>query len=137
MFPFATKILVIDDFANMRKIIKKTLSDLGYNTVDEADDGATAWPMIENAYVAGSPYGFIISDWNMPNLKGIDLLKACRSDKRFKNIPFILVTVESEKEQIINAANSGVSNYIVKPFTSELLIKKMERVWQSYSQINE
>src|SRR5687768_17217508 len=99
MFPPNTKFLVVDDFATMRKIIKKTLVELGFTDIAEADDGATAWPLIEQAQNQGQPFGFIISDWNMPKMQGIDLLKNCRADNRFRSVPFMLVTAESEQKQ--------------------------------------
>lgn len=133
MFPTDTKFLVVDDFATMRKIIKKVLNELGYTNVQEADDGKTALPLIQQAHDAGQPYGFIISDWNMPGMQGIDLLKACRVDPRFKSTPFMLVTAESEQKHILEAAKSGVSDYVVKPFNSATLKAKMERVWAKHN----
>ena len=91
MFPLDTKFLVVDDFATMRKIIKKVLNELGYTNVEEADDGKTALPLIQGAHDAGKPYGFIVSDWNMPGMQGIDLLKACKADPRFKATPSLRV----------------------------------------------
>ncbi|MBK7962004.1 MAG: response regulator [Bdellovibrionales bacterium] len=134
MFPTTTKFLVIDDFATMRKIIKKTLNELGYTLIEEADDGATAWPLIEAAHAKGEPYGFIISDWNMPKMAGIDLLKQCRAEDKYKGVPFMLVTAESEQKQILEAAKAGVSDYVVKPFNSATLKQKMEKVWAKFSQ---
>lgn len=133
MFPPNTKFLVIDDFATMRKIIRKILSELGYSNVEEADDGATAWPMIQQAQERGVPFQFVISDWNMPKMLGIDLLKACKADPRFNTIPFILVTAESEQKQILEAAKAGVSDYVVKPFNAATLKQKLERV---YAKVN-
>jgi Response regulators consisting of a CheY-like receiver domain and a winged-helix DNA-binding domain len=132
MFPTTTKFLVVDDFATMRKIIKKVLNELGYTNVEEADDGKTALPMISAAHDAGSPYGFVISDWNMPGMQGIDLLKACKADPRFKATPFMLVTAESEQKHILEAAKAGVSDYVVKPFNSATLKAKMERVYAKH-----
>lgn len=129
MFAPNTKFLVIDDFATMRKIIKKVLNELGYTNVTEADDGATAWPVIQEAHSKGEPFQFIISDWNMPQMQGIELLKHCRSDARFKDLPFMLVTAESEQKQILEAAKAGVSNYVVKPFNSVTLKQKLEQVY--------
>lgn len=129
MFPPNTKFLVIDDFATMRKIVKKVLSELGYTNVEEADDGATAWPLLESAHASGAPFNFVISDWNMPKMQGIDLLKNCRGDARFKTLPFMLVTAESEQKQILEAAKAGVSNYVVKPFNSVTLKEKLEQVY--------
>lgn len=130
MFPPNTKFLVIDDFATMRKIIKKILTELGYSRVEEADDGAVALPLIQQAHEAGQPFQFIISDWNMPKMLGIDLLRACKADTRLNKIPFMLVTAESEQKQILEAAKAGVSDYIVKPFNAATLKVKLERVYQ-------
>jgi two-component system chemotaxis response regulator CheY len=132
MFPTTTKFLVVDDFATMRKIIKKVLNELGYTNVEEADDGKTALPMIQAAHDSGSPYQFVISDWNMPGMQGIDLLKACKADPRFKATPFMLVTAESEQKHILEAAKAGVSDYVVKPFNSATLKAKMERVYAKH-----
>ncbi|MFN9068371.1 MAG: response regulator [Bdellovibrionales bacterium] len=129
MFPPNTKFLVVDDFATMRKIVKKVLSELGYTNVEEADDGATAWPLLDSAANSGAPFDFVISDWNMPKMQGIDLLRNCRNDPRFKSIPFMLVTAESEQKQILEAAKAGVSNYVVKPFNSVTLKQKLEQVY--------
>lgn len=133
MFPSNTKFLVIDDFSTMRKIIKKTLNELGYTNIEEADDGATALPLIQAAQAKGEPYGFIISDWNMPQMQGIELLKACKEDPKLKLIPFMLVTAESEQKQILEAAKAGVSDYVVKPFNAATLKAKLEKV---YARVN-
>lgn len=132
MFPTTSKFLVVDDFATMRKIIKKVLTELGYTNVEEADDGKTALPMIQAAHEKGAPYDFVISDWNMPGMPGIDLLKACKADPRFKNMPFMLVTAESEQKHILEAAKAGVSDYVVKPFNSQTLQQKLERVYAKH-----
>jgi two-component system chemotaxis response regulator CheY len=132
MFPTTAKFLVVDDFATMRKIIKKVLTELGYTNVEEADDGKTALPMIQAAHEKGQPYDFVISDWNMPGMPGIDLLKACKADPRFKNMPFMLVTAESEQKHILEAAKAGVSDYVVKPFNSQTLQQKLERVYAKH-----
>lgn len=130
MFPSHTKFLVIDDFATMRKIIRKILTELGYTHVEEADDGATALPLIQAAHESGQPFQFIISDWNMPKMLGIDLLRSCKADPRFTKVPFMLVTAESEQKQILEAAKAGVSDYIVKPFNAATLKAKLEKVYQ-------
>ncbi len=132
MFDLKTRILVVDDFATMRKIIRKVLNELGYKEVDEADDGATALPMIKQSATDGKPYGFVISDWNMPKMLGIDLLRACRQDPNFKTLPFMLVTAESEQKNILEAAQAGVSDYVVKPFNASTLKAKMERVYAKH-----
>lgn len=119
-------IMSVDDFSTMRRIIKTLLKQLGYDNVVEADDGTTAWEMLKSNKV-----DFIISDWNMPKMTGLDLLKKVRSDERFKNTPFLMVTAEAEKDNIVQAVQAGVSNYIVKPFTADVLKQKMEKIFDS------
>jgi two-component system chemotaxis response regulator CheY len=119
------KILIVDDFSTMRRIIKNLLRDLGFNNTQEADDGITALPMLQNG-----DFDFLISDWNMPQMKGIDLLKNVRSNDRLKHLPVLLVTAEAKREQIIEAANAGVNGYVVKPFTAEILKEKIERIFE-------
>lgn len=118
------KILVVDDFSTMRRIIKNLLRDLGFNNVSEADDGLTALPMLKS----GS-YDLLITDWNMPGMQGIDLLKEVRADDSLKHIPVLMVTAEQKKEQIVEAAQAGVNGYIVKPFTALILKEKMEKIF--------
>ena len=128
MFSPDTSILIIDDMKTMRMVMKKALKELGFTTVAEADDGVTAWPMIEQAAAGGKPYELILSDWNMPQMQGIDLLKKVRADQRFAKTPFLLVTAESEKSQVMEAIKLGVSNYVVKPFNADQLREKLETV---------
>lgn len=120
------KILVVDDFSTMRRIIKNLLRDLGFNNTSEADDGLTALPMLK----AGS-FDLLVTDWNMPGMQGIDLLKAVRADEdeSLKNIPVLMVTAEQKKEQIVEAAQAGVNGYIVKPFTALILKEKLEKIF--------
>ena len=120
------KILVVDDFSTMRRIIKNLLRDLGFNNTDEADDGLTALPMLKTG-----KYDLLVTDWNMPGMQGIDLLKAVRADadEGLKNIPVLMVTAEQKKEQIIEAAQAGVNGYIVKPFTALILKEKLEKIF--------
>ncbi len=118
------KILVVDDHESMRRIEKQILNDLGYHNVDMADDGDTALPKL----MAGS-YDFVISDWNMPNMDGLALLKAIRADKRIGKTPVLLVTAESKKEKIIEAAQAGVNDYVIKPFNAEILKAKIARIF--------
>ncbi len=120
------KILVVDDFSTMRRIIKNLLRDLGFNNTDEADDGLTALPMLKTG-----KYDLLVTDWNMPGMQGIDLLKAVRAeaDDGLKNIPVLMVTAEQKKEQIIEAAQAGVNGYIVKPFTALILKEKLEKIF--------
>ncbi|MCX7674313.1 MAG: response regulator [Bdellovibrionaceae bacterium] len=132
MFSPDTRFLVVDDFATMRKIVKKVLMELGYSQIEEADDGKPAWELIKSAHASGHPFGVVISDWNMPGMTGIDLLKAVKADPQLKSTPFILVTAESEQKNIIEAAKAGVSDYVVKPFNAQTLKAKLERVWQKH-----
>lgn len=118
------KILVVDDHESMRRIEKQILNDLGYANVDMADDGATALPMLQ-----GGNYDFVICDWNMPKMEGIDLLKAIRADSRIGKTPVLLVTAESKKEKIIQAAQAGVNDYVVKPFNAETIKAKIARIF--------
>jgi two-component system, chemotaxis family, chemotaxis protein CheY len=119
------KILIVDDFSTMRRIIKNLLRDLGFNNTSEADDGSTALPMLQN----GS-FDFLITDWNMPNMPGIDLLKAVRADEKLKNMPVLLVTAEAKRDQIVEAAQAGVNGYIIKPFTAETLREKIDKIFE-------
>jgi two-component system chemotaxis response regulator CheY len=133
MFSPETKFLVVDDFATMRKIIKKVLTELGYTKIEEADDGKPALAALVKGLESGEPFNFVISDWNMPGMTGIELLKACRAHSKLAKIPFMLVTAESEQSNIIEAAKAGVSDYIVKPFNAQTLKGKLEKV---YAKIN-
>ena len=119
------KILIVDDFSTMRRIIKNLLHDLGYDNSHEADDGTTALPLLRN----GS-FDFLITDWNMPGMLGIDLLRAVRSDPKLKALPVLLVTAEARRDQIVMAAEAGVNGYIVKPFTAQTLREKIDRVFE-------
>ncbi|OAQ21303.1 chemotaxis response regulator CheY [Thermosulfurimonas dismutans] len=118
------KILVVDDFATMRKIIKNILGQLGFKNIIEADDGTTAWEILQK-----EPVDLIISDWNMPKMSGLELLKKVRGDDKLKDTPFLMVTAEAQKENIIEAAKYRVSQYIVKPFTPETLKEKLEKIF--------
>jgi len=119
------KILVVDDFSTMRRIIKNLLRDLGFTNTQEADDGLTALPMLQN----GS-FDFVVTDWNMPGMQGIDLLKAIRADDKLKHLPVLMVTAESKREQIIEAAQAGVNGYVVKPFTAVTLEEKINKIFE-------
>ena len=115
------KILTVDDFSIMRRIIKSMLRQLGYNNIVEAEDGAAALHLMQREKV-----DFVISDWNMPHMSGLDLLRAIRADENLKPIPFLLVTAEALKEYMVEAVKAGVDNYVVKPFTAETLKEKIE-----------
>jgi two-component system chemotaxis response regulator CheY len=117
------KFLVVDDFSTMRRIIKNLLHDLGYPNVTEADDGKTALPMLQ----AGG-FDFLISDWNMPGMSGLDLIKAVRSDVKLAKLPVLMLTAEAKREQIIEAAQAGVNGYVIKPFTAETLKEKLDKI---------
>lgn len=119
------KILVVDDFSTMRRIIKNLLRDLGFTNIHEADDGVTALPMLK-----GGGFDFLVSDWNMPGMTGIDLLRAVRADANLKSLPVLMVTAESKREQIIEAAQAGVNGYVVKPFTAATLKEKIEKIFE-------
>jgi two-component system chemotaxis response regulator CheY len=125
MFSPDTHVLVVDDMMTMRKLVTKTCKELGFTKITDAADGALAWAAIQQA---DPPIGLIISDWNMPNTSGLDLLKRVRADSRFGKIPFIMVTAEAEQHQIMEAVKSGVSNYVIKPFTADVLKEKLEAV---------
>jgi two-component system chemotaxis response regulator CheY len=118
------KVLIVDDFATMRRIVKGVLKQLGFNNIIEAGDGDTALEELKKENI-----GLIVSDWNMPKMSGLDLLKAVRGNEKFKSIPFIMVTAEGQKESVIEAVKSGVSNYIVKPFTPETLNEKLQKIF--------
>ncbi|MFN3455308.1 MAG: response regulator [Pseudobdellovibrio sp.] len=132
MFDPNTRFLVIDDFATMRKVVKKVLNELGYTDVQEAADGKEGLQALEQAQSMNKPFQCVVSDWNMPNMTGLELLKTCKANPTFKDVPFMLVTAESEKEQIIEAAKSGVSEYVVKPFNAATLKEKLQRVYQKH-----
>jgi two-component system chemotaxis response regulator CheY len=119
------KILIVDDFSTMRRIIKNLLRDLGYNNTSEADDGLTALPMLQSGN-----FDLLITDWNMPGMQGIDLLRAVRADTRLSTLPVMMVTAEQKREQIIEAAKAGVNGYIVKPFTAQTLKEKLEKIFE-------
>ena len=120
------KILVVDDFSTMRRIVKNILHQLGFSNIEEAEDGKMALNRLKQGGVE-----FVISDWNMPNMMGIDLLRQVRSDDALKSLPFLMVTAESQKENVIEAVQAGVSNYIVKPFTAETLEQKLELIFKA------
>jgi two-component system, chemotaxis family, chemotaxis protein CheY len=119
------KILVVDDFSTMRRIIKNLLKDLGFSNIQEADDGSTALPMLQQG-----DFDFVVTDWNMPGMQGIDLLRAIRADDKLKHLPVLMVTAEAKKEQIVAAAQAGVNGYVVKPFTAATLKEKLDKIFE-------
>ncbi|MCJ2164032.1 MULTISPECIES: chemotaxis response regulator CheY [unclassified Pseudodesulfovibrio] len=118
------RVLVVDDFSTMRKIIKNILRQLGFNNIVEADDGSTAWEVLNKDNIE-----FIVSDWNMPTMSGIELLRKVRGSEEYADIPFLMVTAEAQQENIIEAVQAKVSNYIVKPFTPETLGQKIDKIF--------
>ena len=119
------KILIVDDLSTMRRIIKNLLRDLGFTNTSEADDGTTALPMLQSGN-----FDLLVTDWNMPGMQGIDLLRAVRADAKLATLPVLMVTAEQKKEQIIEAARAGVNGYIVKPFTAATLKEKLEKIFE-------
>jgi len=118
------KILVVDDFATMRRILKNVLKQIGFTNIVEADDGSTALAVLKKDKI-----DLIMSDWNMPKVSGLDLLKAVRSDEAMKATPFLMVTAEGQKDSVIQAVQAGVSNYVVKPFTADTIKEKLEQIF--------
>ena len=119
------KVLIVDDFSTMRRIVKNLLHDLGYINTTEADDGKTAWTALQT----GS-FDLVVTDWNMPGMTGLDLLKNIRSDARLSSLKVLMVTAEAQREQIIEAAKAGVNGYIIKPFTAVTLKEKLDKIAQ-------
>lgn len=120
------RFLVVDDFATMRRIIRNLLKELGHSNVDEAEDGVNALQKLRS-----EPFDFVVSDWNMPNMTGIDLLRNIRADEQLKGLPVLMVTAEAKKENIIAAAQAGASGYVVKPFTAATLDEKLKKIFQT------
>ncbi len=118
------KILIVDDFSTMRRIIKNLLRDLGFSNTQEADDGQSALPMLK----AGD-FDFLVTDWNMPGMSGIELLKAVRADDKLNGLPVLMVTAEAKRDQIVEAAQCGVNGYVIKPFTAQALKEKIEKIF--------
>ncbi|MBC6907133.1 chemotaxis protein CheY [Saccharophagus sp. K07] len=119
------KILIVDDFSTMRRIIKNLLRDLGFTNTQEADDGTTALPMLRNG-----DFDFLVTDWNMPGMSGIDLLRHVRADPKLASLPVLMVTAEAKRDQIIEAAQAGVNGYVVKPFTAQVLKEKIDKIFE-------
>jgi two-component system chemotaxis response regulator CheY len=119
-------ILVVDDFATMRKVIRNLLKQSGYENVTEAEDGVAAMKVLKSTKI-----DFVISDWNMPNMTGMELLRVVRSDNELSATPFLMVTAESLKDNVVEAIKAGVSNYIVKPFTAEVLGEKIDKILEN------
>ena len=118
------KVLVVDDFATMRRIVRNILKQLGFTNIVEADDGTTALEIMKTDKI-----DLVLCDWNMPKVSGLDLLKQMKADSDLKNIPFLMITAEAQKQNIIEAVKTGVSNYIVKPFTADTIAEKLKKIF--------
>jgi two-component system chemotaxis response regulator CheY len=119
------RILIVDDFSTMRRIVKNLLNDLGYTNTAEAEDGQSALNLLR-----AQPFDFVVTDWNMPGMTGIELLKAIRADAKLAKLPVLMVTAEAKREQIVEAAQAGVNGYIIKPFTAETLKDKLAKIFE-------
>lgn len=119
------RILIVDDFSTMRRIVKNLLADLGFTNTAEAEDGSGALTLLRNEH-----FDFVVTDWNMPVMTGIELLKAIRADDKLKALPVLMVTAEAKREQIIEAAQNGVNGYIIKPFTAQTLEEKLGKIFE-------
>jgi len=118
------KVLIVDDFATMRRILRNILKQIGFTNISEADDGKTALKKMKK-----DNFDLILCDWNMPEMTGLELLNKVKSDDELKNIPFVMVTAEAQKDNIVEAVKAGVSNYVVKPFTAETISEKLQKVF--------
>lgn len=135
MCPVTTKILICDDMAPIRENVRRVLRDLKYDNVLEADNGEKAFALLDSHSRSGDPVGFVISDWNMPVLTGIEFLRKVRAEMKWVNLPFILLTAEAERSQITEAIVLGVSNYVLKPFTPKALVEKMTAAWIKHHKV--
>ena len=122
---FNMKVLVVDDFSTMRRIVKNTLRQIGFTQIEEAEDGQKAFDRLMS-----EKFDFVVSDWNMPNMTGIDLLRKVRGEPSLKHLPFLMVTAEAKQENVVEAIKAGVSNYIVKPFTVATLQEKIAKIFK-------
>ncbi len=122
---FNMRVLVVDDFSTMRRIVKNTLRQIGFSTIEEAEDGQKAYDRLMS-----EKFDFVVSDWNMPNMTGIDLLRKVRATPQIKHLPFLMVTAEAKQENVVEAIKAGVSNYIVKPFTVATLQEKVAKIFK-------
>ncbi|MHB8422451.1 MAG: chemotaxis response regulator CheY [Leptospirales bacterium] len=122
---FNMRVLVVDDFSTMRRIVKNTLRQIGFSSIEEAEDGQKAYERL-----ISEKFDFVVSDWNMPNMTGIDLLRKVRATPELKHLPFLMVTAEAKQENVVEAIKAGVSNYIVKPFTVATLQEKVAKIFR-------
>ncbi|MCC7202971.1 MAG: chemotaxis response regulator CheY [Nitrospirae bacterium] len=124
MLDLKMKVLVVDDFSTMRRIVKNILKQIGYTDIEEAEDGNSALARLRQG-----GFGLVVSDWNMPNMTGLDLLRAIRADNVLSSVPVLMVTAEAKKENVLDAIKAGVNNYVVKPFTADVLKEKIEKIF--------
>lgn len=120
------KFLIVDDFATMRRMVRSVLTELGYSNVTEADDGSTALPLLRDGN-----FDFLITDWNMPGMPGLELLKAVRANAKLAKLPVLMLTAEAKRDQIVEAAQAGVNGYVIKPFTADVLKKKLTKILEA------
>lgn len=132
MFSPHTRILIIDDMPSIRDLVKNSLSAMGFNNIQAAEDGQEGLKILTQSELAGAPIQLVISDWNMPNMTGLELLKQVRGTAEWKNLPFILLTSEAEREQVTEAVLSGVSQYVVKPFSTKSFSEKLKSAYQKH-----
>lgn len=133
MFPLDTRILVIDDMPSIRELVKNHLKGMGYKNITEAGDGEEGLKCIVQQNSSGQGLQLVISDWNMPKMKGLDLLKQLRATQEFAQLPFVLLTSESERDQVTEAVLAGVSQYVVKPFSAKIFEDKLKAAWQKHN----
>ncbi len=133
MFPIETRILVIDDMPSIRDLVKNHLKAMGYKNLIEAGDGEQGHKMLVQEKGAGKPVQLVISDWNMPVMNGLDLLKMLRKTPEWQNLPFVILTSEAEREQVTEAILAGVSQYVVKPFAGKIFEDKLKAAWQKHN----
>ena len=122
------KILVVDDFEMVRVMLINALGDLGFDNIDQAEDGQMAMTLLSQAYESGEPYSIVFCDWSMPEMTGIEVLETCRASDEFKTLPFVMVTAESEQESVVRAIKAGATDYLIKPISPELLEKKVHKI---------
>ncbi|MGZ3768964.1 MAG: response regulator [Bdellovibrio sp.] len=133
MFPFETRILVIDDMPSIRDLVKNTLRAMGYKNIQEAGDGEEGLKILVQSNNPSTHIQLVISDWNMPKMKGLELLKQVRATKEWANLPFVLLTSESERDQVTEAVLAGVSQYIVKPFSAKIFEDKLKAAYSKHN----
>lgn len=130
MFPAETRVLIVDDLKTIRNILSEILKKIGLSNLDQCGDGKQALIRLKKAAAENTPYGLIICDWNMPELTGIELLNAKNNDPELRDIPFLMVTIESEKDYVLKAIAMGVDDFVVKPFNEPIIVKKLTNVWE-------